>query len=438
MPTKIQIGIKKEAFRNMITHVLKYASHSLEQKAEVIGICMGKKDARLEIINAIPLTHGIDIDIANQKEILDVFATTEEQYQKKNLFVVGWYCSNPNAGLEYADKHVKNHMFFKRTFNNDCVSIIFDHAQMVQNQNLGFKAFIIDDSGVNQVEIDLEIPKTFDFFNWVKKFVEDSQKKAPILIKEISEVTNLAPNDLQEIPLPQDYFIEDSVKDEYARLEPISDGFTKGASNFSEIFMGQFLSQLSNWSRQFEKGAREGPIIIQQTIEQMKDALSLSMGKIERWFSKVLEEKIKIFEESMTNYIEERIISQNQVAELASSTIKDVITQIKETIRNNLQELFKNINDKSTNLASQIEYNIQNVTDIDKNLTVVANELEKIVDETTVVSGQINKSFNLITETLTSNLSNSIDKLNEELSSIQKLTDDINQKFSNLRKDLDI
>ena len=37
-----KIIISKEAFRNIITHVLRFGNDALENSVEVVGICMGK------------------------------------------------------------------------------------------------------------------------------------------------------------------------------------------------------------------------------------------------------------------------------------------------------------------------------------------------------------------------------------------------------------
>ncbi|GAH57275.1 unnamed protein product, partial [marine sediment metagenome] len=66
---KIQKGnifIKKEAFRNMLTHVLRFGSDALEQSIEVMGICVGKYDNvedKVIVENAVPLIHGDKAEI---------------------------------------------------------------------------------------------------------------------------------------------------------------------------------------------------------------------------------------------------------------------------------------------------------------------------------------------------------------------------------------
>jgi len=59
-----KVHISKEAFRNMITHVLRFGNAALENSVEVMGICLGKlhpngKDILL--LNAIPIFHGTQI-----------------------------------------------------------------------------------------------------------------------------------------------------------------------------------------------------------------------------------------------------------------------------------------------------------------------------------------------------------------------------------------
>jgi len=65
MRTDGKVIITKEAFRNMITHVLRFGNEGLETSVEVMGVCMGKKASNgknIEVVNAIPLTHGTQIE----------------------------------------------------------------------------------------------------------------------------------------------------------------------------------------------------------------------------------------------------------------------------------------------------------------------------------------------------------------------------------------
>ncbi|MFX1396619.1 MAG: hypothetical protein ACFFAS_06185 [Promethearchaeota archaeon] len=420
-----KIVIKKEAFRNMITHVLKFGSDSLEVDFEVIGVCMGKKDILKEIINAIPLTHGNNIDIESQKVTLDIFATTEEQYQKKNLTVIGWYCSHPNQGLQFINKDIKNHIYFKNTFDNNCVGIVFDHTLMGKDGDLGFKAYEIDQDGIKEVEIEIEIPKTFDYFNWVKKFVEDSQKKAPLLIKEIAEAASTTPNNLQEIPLPQDYFVEDSLEQEYSRLEPIAQGFQKGTLTFTEFFMGQFLSQLSVWSKQVTKGSLEGSLTLRQTMVKMKEALRNSMGKIERWFSNTLKEKVKLLENNISEYIDVRITKQNEVAENAIKVKEDLITKTKEIIENNIKIALSSVSERYKSNSENFSQCIKQQTELHEETKALSQKLETILERETNFGPDIDDILQKTQEKLDSDILTELDKLEKEIQSIKDIITEI-------------
>ena len=46
-----KIYIKKEAFRNMITHVLKHGSKTIDSCSQVIGVCMGKtRNSQVDVV----------------------------------------------------------------------------------------------------------------------------------------------------------------------------------------------------------------------------------------------------------------------------------------------------------------------------------------------------------------------------------------------------
>ena len=145
-----KVNIKKEAFRNMITHVLKYGSKSLDMNYQVIGVCVGKSIANqdeVDVIWALPLTHGTYIDIEQNQEVIHNFSKNEEQWLKQGNTVVGWYCSHPENGLDIDDQDIKNHQYFQKTYNSNCFVIIFDHKEMGIKDNLGIKTYYLGSQG---------------------------------------------------------------------------------------------------------------------------------------------------------------------------------------------------------------------------------------------------------------------------------------------------
>ena len=113
LPEEGKIYIKKEAFRNMITHVLRFGNEAIEESVEVMGICIGKtvNEKDIELINAIPITHGKKISLGFSSEDFNSFSEVERIYSSQNLYTIGWYSSHPGWGLFFSDSAIKNQFF---------------------------------------------------------------------------------------------------------------------------------------------------------------------------------------------------------------------------------------------------------------------------------------------------------------------------------------
>ncbi len=108
-----KIIIKKEAFRNMLTHVLNYGSVALEESVEVMGVCLGKvnqEDGKVILTNAIPVMHGPEVSVGFSKKEIEIFQQIENQYKET---IIGWYLSRPGWGLDFTNITIANHQYFQ-------------------------------------------------------------------------------------------------------------------------------------------------------------------------------------------------------------------------------------------------------------------------------------------------------------------------------------
>ncbi|MCK4287283.1 MAG: hypothetical protein KAX18_13820, partial [Candidatus Lokiarchaeota archaeon] len=116
--SKIIIG--SEAFIRMMTHVLRFGNEALEESVEVMGVCIGKEDDtenRFNILNIIPIQHGLKVSTGFTKEDIEFFANLNKEYQEKGLKIIGWYISRPGWGLDFTDITIQNHKFFQTEKN---------------------------------------------------------------------------------------------------------------------------------------------------------------------------------------------------------------------------------------------------------------------------------------------------------------------------------
>ncbi|MBD3341619.1 MAG: hypothetical protein GF353_21115, partial [Candidatus Lokiarchaeota archaeon] len=202
------VFIKKEAFRNMLSHVLRFGSDEIES-VEVMGVCLGKKDPNtkvLTVMNAIPITHGAEVSQGFSDKHYSLFSKISEQHSKMGLKIIGWYISHPQWGVFFSDVSIKNHRYFQKETNPHAFCIVFDYSLMSAEDDLGFEVYRLADhtdllsQEYVKVASEVEVPNTLEYFKWVQKFVEDTQKKNPVIIKEIEELIEPKMEDLQEIP----------------------------------------------------------------------------------------------------------------------------------------------------------------------------------------------------------------------------------------------
>ncbi|MFW9895149.1 MAG: hypothetical protein ACFFD7_05025, partial [Candidatus Thorarchaeota archaeon] len=186
-----KINIESHAYIRMFSHVLRFGNEALEESLEVMGLCIGNYDEvkdKFNLINVIPYQHGIKVSTGFTKEDIEFFSNLNKEYQDKDLKIIGWYLSRPGWGLDFTDITIQNHRFFQTEKNPQNFIIIFDHSRMGTENDFGFKIYSLRDfkksNDYIEMQYDINIPDNLNFFKWVQKFVEDSQKQSPVIIKE--------------------------------------------------------------------------------------------------------------------------------------------------------------------------------------------------------------------------------------------------------------
>ncbi len=440
------VNIKKEAFKRMITHVLRFGNEALKTSVEVLGVCIGKiaingKD--IDLINAQPITHGSRGSMEFSTEDYTMFTKIEEHYASQKLNTVGWYYSNPEGGLIFSDVAIKNHRFFQKKENPYGFCIVFDHTLMGKEGNMGFSIYRLNDfkneksREYHKVEYELELPNTLEYFKWVQRFVEDSQKKAPILIKEINELTKSVPEDLQEIPKPEDFVPEGLKEDEYPNISQIISGFQEGTLKFSEIFMDTFKSQLGNWAKDVSEGSIEGTELLRNSLNQMNNKISLGMSKIENWFRQNLDTLVDSFKNNISNYVDNQIEAQKQLINNISKSKDDIVENIKNMTDSNFETIFKEIEAKTKDISEEINKNEQTNAKIEDLINTSSEKISTLANETTNLSKDIEESISTTSSAFKQKIMGDMEKLNVEINNIKETHSQMIDTFKKLQKFVD-
>jgi proteasome lid subunit RPN8/RPN11 len=437
---KGKIIIKKEAFRNMITHVLRFGSNALEKSVEVMGICLGELDENekdIILINAIPITHGKEVSAGFTKEDYDLLTQLEKQYQKKNLNIVGWYISHPGWGLYFSDVEIKTHQFFQKESNPHGFCMVFDHTLMDNEKTFGFEIFRFDDfekaDKYHNVVFEIEEPADLDYFKWVQKFVEDFQKPEPILIKEISESKEAIPGELQEIPISEEISSGEELED-YSQFSPIISGFQKGVSKFSETVIDAFKPQFGEWINNFKEGSSKGSEYLRNSINKMKEAASQSLIKVENWFNKNMDSMLNSFKESFVNYVDQRIEAQIQLGDDLNNIKEDLLKDLDNIIDKKLNFIKNEIESVIESTTDKVKISIEMNSKIEEMIDSISEVISTIENESNNLSNKIENNIETTTNQFEKSINEKIDKMSSELQPFKEYYTEISELLEKLQK----
>jgi proteasome lid subunit RPN8/RPN11 len=427
----------------MITHVLRFGNTALDESVEVMGICMGKgSNNKMIIENAVPITHGSRIEVGFSPEDYASFAQIDEQYAEKGLYAIGWYHSHPGWGLFFSENDVKNHLFYQKKQTPNAFGIVFDHNLMGKEGSLGFEIYRLKDlkkgpkSDYIRVAYEVEIPKTLDYYKWVQKFVEDSQKKAPILIKEINEITEPIPGELQAIPGAEDQLDEGGEEDKHPEITPIISGFTEGTEKFTSQFLDVLKPQLGVWSKDIAKGTLKGAESMRSTLNQMKEAISFGMNKVQNWFDKNLAEVMDTFKEDISEYLNTRMNAQKELAADMPNKKDQISSAVTTLIQDSLKENISQMEEKVKNTDQKLDETAQNSAKLAELITSNSESLSSIGNDINKVSEGIGKAIEDLITPLEETTGTEIEKLSTELNSVKETYTKMKEMFDKLQKSI--
>ncbi|MFW9819567.1 MAG: hypothetical protein ACFFE5_08150 [Candidatus Thorarchaeota archaeon] len=432
------VVIKKEAFRNMVTHVLRFGSNVLEKSKEVMGICLGNfkaTDRKIFIENAIPVMHGTAVSVGFSKNEIELIEQIENQYKKS---LVGWYISRPGWGLDFTDITISNHQHFQNEKFPQGICIIFDHTLMGLGGDFGFEIFRLDDYTIkdkfSNVPYEIEVPSTLEYFKWIQKFMEDFQKKDPILIKEVNEIVETIPGDLQEIPIPETKEPIEEEREKFLELDSIISGFKQGSEKFSDVFMNTFQYQFGNWINDLERGSSRGTEYIANAIEKMKQAVVSGLLKVSGWFKKTMNEKVYDFKNKVSNYIDSRIEVQRQIAEDMNGSKENLIDNLKNLIGNKIKHIESEIEDSANSTKNKLEEVSQTYIKIEEMIERLNDHLNSINNQTKIFSQEIENKIEISINPLQSILNEKVEKLSGELDPFKENYSEIRILLDKLQK----
>ena len=431
-----KVIIKPNAYITMISHVLRFGSEDLEKCVQVLGICIGKiteKGKKLILHEAIPISHGSEIDIEFTEQNYKDFESIKEESRKKDMFIIGWYHSHPNLGLNFSKIDIKNHLYWQGAQNPYAFSLIFDHSLMRKSSSSGLKSFRLDDfklgeqSNYHELKIELEPPRSLEYFKTVQRLVEDSQKKIPIITKELNEI-----GELQEIPKPlEGEIIEEKLK---SPLKPTIDGFLKGTQEFNQIFLSKFQEQIDNWVNDITVGTSKSSVFMANTVSLMQNSIDKGIKKVKNWFKNTISTQMDEFKVAVRNQIQKRIDLEieltKEIHDKTDEIVDDILKIVNENIAQNLTEIGEKIKQNST-VLKDLEKNQEGITNEINSQTNLAKTMNEIT-ETAVT--EINQQVNMISTKIDESFNENFKDISMGLSSIKERTEKLDNLLETLLK----
>lgn len=346
------VQIKKEAFRNILAHTLRFGHEALEESADTMGFCLGTIEEENKIIlkNALPISHGAKINESFSK---DQLAQLEEKYKEQNLDLIGWYISHPSEGLKWTKNDIKNHLNIQNEERPEAFCIVVNHELIRKNDNFGFKIYRLmnyhekEESEIKELNYHVELPNSLDYFKWVQKFVEDYHKKNPVLIKEIEELSETKPEELQEIPISEETIPEESFT--------ISPEFKKSTDQFGDILKTLLNSEINNWMEDVSNGALQGNQKLNQTIEQMNDNYAMGMQRLNNWFQKKIDETSNDYKNTVKDKMEKRSHRISELENSISEISKNLVQSSTEIIESKHKSQYNQFKEKFDEIKILIE-----------------------------------------------------------------------------------
>ncbi len=446
---KGKVFIRMSVYKDILTHVLRFANTIFDSDEQVLGFCLGNKEPDsddIDVIKAIPITHGDQVELGFSEKIHKVLEQIKEEVKDENPTVVGWYHSHPNSdSFFFSDVDKKNHLYFQNEQNSLAFGIVFDHTKLKKNNHLGLDVFQLknhklgEKSGIVRVKYEIETPKSLDFFRWVRELVEYGQAKDPNIIRERLETIEGIPGDLQEIPKSVDQ-VDTRIDINYPNINPVIDGFKKGLQNLSSLVLNNYKSELELWSTEFNDGALIGLDKINNSLSEMNSRINRGFEKVENWIDLKFKERLDEYKEKVEEYIRKRLegqeelksntygiseILKSEISEYLEQSISDISKSIKDELNESINKLYE-LSKLDTNTREKIEYSAKQISDL-------TNQIENLSIEMLKGISAINHPFEINITTNLDNLISELENFNENFIELEKLIDRLQKIIPDFR-----
>ena len=437
-----KIIIKKEAFKNILTHVLEFGNIYLDYSTQAMGFCIGKinhDQEIIEVVNTIPISHGDNIEIGfserDHAALLNIQSLHPDQ-------VIGWYHSHPGFNVFFSKADKANNLYFQTDKNPLGFGIVLDPSKIKKGKSFGFEVYRLKDfklgvhSNSVRVQHEIELPNSLEYFTWIKSFIEESQMKTPVLIRERSEKMEHSKFELQEIPTlgEEEYGLDNK------QVESVFTGLKEGTIMFSNSIIDTCRAELSAWEREFNQGTVQSTKKIQEALKQMGSVSSDGLKKVENYIEKVFKNRINEFNNEVYSLVSQRVNKQkdmrNDINQIKDTLINEINNRVDDSITHIYEELKTGLNMVINQVSEIRETNLtldESITKLNNLISVISKQIEEETMKARTSIKTISDSYELNQLKAYSKIIGEIDPLQSNHSEIRELIDKFQKVISDLR-----
>ena len=434
-----KVIIKKEAFKNILTHVLEFGNIYLDYSTQAMGFCIGKiiqDQGILEVVNTIPISHGDNIEIGFSERDHSTLLNIQNLHPDQ---VIGWYHSHPGFDVFFSKADKANNLYFQTNKNPLGFGIVLDPSKIKKDKSFGLEIYRLKDFklGVHsdsvRVRYEIELPNSLEYFAWIKSYVEESQMKTPILIRERSEIEEHSRFELQEIPALGEEITEEEYSHDDKHVDSVITGLKEGTTMFSNSIIDTYRAELTAWEREFNQGTVQSTKKIQEALKQM-GSVSGGLEKVENYIDKVFKERINEFNNEVYSLVSQRVKKQkdmrSDINQIKNTLINDINSKVNDAITHIYEELKTGLYTVTNQISEIRESNIvldDSVTKLNNLISVISKQIE---EESLKISTSIKTIFDLYGL----NQLNAYDKLIAEIDPLQSNHSEIRELIDKFQK----
>jgi len=426
------VTIKPLAYYKMLLHVLRFGSKYIEHAklSEVMGVLIGRLEGEGEIKDVIiedvvPVSHGGTIEVKFSVEQLGAFGELDtkiwEQYGDLGWFSVGWYHSHPGLGIFFSETDKYNQIFWQK--NPSGIGIVFDHTYLDKPNELGFRAFRLSETNLDdpslalksdyhEVKANVIFPDNLEFYLKIVDLINNVHTGGPQIL-ELNETVDL----FSDVFIPEDEQIESKLPE--VRFDEIITTLKNGMNNFLESSIRPMVYFLNTWGQDIVDKISINNTGMRNDLKEIRDKLSNEIINLQQSFNYDLQNDIKDLDFYVDDKLEDIDNEKEKIEELVKKSKEESINQIRSSFED---KGFTQLLEKMEKISNNISKFNDNFSNNIKSLNGGSIALKKYTEKYKSINNLIQSDLNTVQEDLLTSFNKKVSKIKGNLNNLYKET----------------